>query len=705
MNYFFLLRSLFRSIGGGRFEALYEEILPLLEMMLEVLNNLLLAARKPHYLMRALVVALRAGSDLVGRGLRTLELRVDNLTAECLDPIMAPMIDELMTALWDHLRPNPYSHYHAHTIIRILGKLGGRNRDFLSGPPQLTFKPYADDEPSIDIKFIGSSKERAFPASLGVDVAISKLGEYPKSPQQKKADIFYKQQAFRLVSVGSRMYIGFSNLPDDFAHLVRLQANDCLEGNAGTGPDVVLLADREKSIAKKDIQEDTLKKLLMASIPASTLPDLASCYEEEWFIKAGGGLGIHILPTKLDLGDHWMVTRLVDFIRALFYVIKDMPLDLPANTRVQGLETVKILLRRCNRDIPKEDLHSHSSRLFDLCGFLIFELAHMNKHVREAAQTPFAVIADVIGVQVHQLLSPVKERLLQSIYNKPLRALPFPTHIGYIEAIAYCIPLEKDFIEFNKPLSRLLMESLALADAADEVLTTKPRLNEFNGSQHIQSKSRIIAVFFQSLYSHSAEVIEAANTGLGAVLKITNKLPNELLQNGLRPILMNLQDPKKLSVQGLNGLARLLALLTNYFKVEIGERLLDHIRAIADKSVHQKSSFALIEQNPQMKVVLATLNIFHLLPATPNAAPSAETFMQDLVDRVLELEEALRRTHNSPFRVPLLKYRNRYDKAACTFFSLRLSDMKYGRLFALLNTRPSSMVDRTYLRRFFSACR
>ena len=31
MNYFLLLRSLFRSIGGGKFEHLYKQILPLLE--------------------------------------------------------------------------------------------------------------------------------------------------------------------------------------------------------------------------------------------------------------------------------------------------------------------------------------------------------------------------------------------------------------------------------------------------------------------------------------------------------------------------------------------------------------------------------------------------------------------------------------------------------------------------------------------------
>ncbi|KAI4255023.1 MAG: hypothetical protein LQ352_002768 [Teloschistes flavicans] len=842
MNYFYLLRSLFRSIGGGRFEALYKDILPLLEMMLEVLNNLLNAARRPQerdlyvelcltvparlsnllphlsYLMRPLVVALRAGSDLVGQGLRTLELCVDNLTAEYLDPIMAPVIDELMTALWDHLRPNPYSHYHAHTTMRILGKLGGRNRKFLNGPPQLTFKPYADDECSIDIRFIGSTRERAFPANIGIDVAIAKLSDTPKTQAQKNADPYYKQQAFRLIAAQLKMYIGFSNLPEDFARLVRLQANDFLEGKLDAGPDVLQLPDREKSLAKRDSQEATLKKLLMACILASTLPDLAStasslttdscchviilevgralaqakqaskgfdvkagegllhldsriladviaealssdsptvrevaeacirtahdaaatilgspdhvhnlpfflhlakvfchkCYEEEWFIKAGGGMGIHLLATRIDLGDSWMIGRQIEFIRALFYVIKDMPLDLPANTRVQAQKTIEILLRRCNKGASKEDLGNEKSKLINLCGFLVFELAHLNRHVREAAQKAFAIIADVIGVQVHELLSPVKDRLLPPIYAKPLRALPFPTQIGYIEAIAYCIPVEKDFIQFNEPFNRLLLESLALAEAADEVLAPKPNeyrtaqsivelrvscikllslavgLNEFNTQPQVQTRGRIIAVFFQSLYSHSSEVIEAANTGLSSVIKVTNKLPRDLLQDGLRPILMNLQEPKKLSVQGLDGLARLLALLTSYFKVEIGERLLEHMKVIADKTVLEKSSFALIEQNPQMKIVIATLNIFHLLPATANAAASAETFMNDLVDRVLELEEALRRTHHSPFRMPLLKYLNRYDKAAWAFFFPRVSDLKYGRFFAQLLASPES---------------
>ena len=828
MNYFYLLRSLFRSIGGGRFELLYKEILPLLEMLLEVLNNLLMAARKPQerhlyvelcltvparlsnllphlsYLMRPLVVALRADSDLVGQGLRTLELCVDNLTADYLDPIMAPVIDELMGALWDHLRPTPYSHFHAHSTMRILGKLGGRNRKFLNGPPSLDFRDFADDVCSIDIKLTGSNKDRAFPASIGIDLAIAKLREVPKAPAAKKADAFYKLQSFKLISAQIKIYIGYESLPDDFARLIRSYANELAEGRYDVASNLMDRSDREKSIPKRDAQEKTLKKLIKACMFATTLPDLKNvastmlvdicrhftilelgraiaqgghvrklfdvksgegplcidsrllaeaiveclssdnpalrdaaeevvsyvydaalvifgiadkadklpffvhlakvfchnCHEEEWYTKAGGGLGIHLLLTKLDLGDTWVMERQVDFVRALIYIIKDMPQDLPAHTRIKAQETLEILLRRCNKNVQKSDLTSPPSRLFNLCGFLIFELSHMNKYVREASQKAFAVVADVIGAQTYELLDPVKDRLLQPIFNKPLRALPFAVQIGYIEAITFCLRLQHGIVEFNDPLNRLLMESLALADVEDEALAVKPNEHrtaeaivnlrvscirllstaiafpEFAGQPQNQTRSRIISVFFKSLYSKSPEVIDAANAGLKGVLSQTNKLPKDLLQNGLRPILMNLQDPRKLSVPGLDGLARLLNLLTNYFKVEIGDRLISHMETISEGSALQKVSFTLIEQNPVMKIVTATLNIFHLLPS------SAISMMQKLITRVLDLEEKLRRTQYSPFREPLLKYLIRYPKETWDFFSSKLVDMTHGRFFA-----------------------
>ncbi|KAL4805091.1 hypothetical protein BDV18DRAFT_24971 [Aspergillus unguis] len=832
MNYFLLLRSLFRSIGGGRFELLYKEILPLLEMLLETFNNLLLAARKPQerdlyveltltvparlshllphlsYLMRPIVVALRAESDLVGQGLRTLELCVDNLTADYLDPIMAPIMDELMTALFDHLRPHPYNHFHAHTTMRILGKLGGRNRKFMSHPPDLTFEQYADDAPSFDMKLIGPSEKRPFPIGIGLDLAVAKLMEVSKH----SSDAYYKQQAFHLISSQLKLYIGYESIPDDMASLLRLHANDLFESKTSAMADILEKSERSSSIPKKLAQEGTLKKLLKASILATTLPGLEqnattfvadvckhfamvevgrslaqarhtrkqfdvscgegsvyldsrvfaeavveslssdsagvrdaakvalqvlkdaaatifgspervsklpffqhlgrvfchSCHSEEWFTKAGGSRGIHLYATELDLGDSWLFEKQAEFVRALTYVIKDTPADLPASTRSRAQDTLDLILRRCCKNMKKDDLNNDKSRLYSLCGFFVYELSHMNKHVREASRRSFSTIAEVLQCEVHELIFPVKDRLLQSIFNKPLRALPFPTQIGFIDAITFCLSLRNDIVTFNEPLNRLMLESLALADADDDNLASKP--NEFKNAEMIvnlrvaclrllsmamtfpefanvsqnTSRARIISVFFKSLYLRSTAVIDAANAGLKDVLTQTNKLPKDLLQNGLRPILMNLQDPKRLTVPGLDGLARLLTLLTNYFKVEIGARLLDHMKVIADDSVLQKVSFGSVEQSPQMKIVAAIFHIFHLLPS------AASSFMEHLVVKVLDLEDKLRRTSSSPFRKPMVKYLNRYVKETLAFFYPRFKDERYGRFFGQMLADPES---------------
>lgn len=179
-HYLALLRSLFRAIGGGggRFEILYKEVLPLLPEMLESLNAQLLASEGhtrdvivelcltvplrlthllPHltYLMQPLALALRGGHELVAQGLRTLELCIDNLTPDFLDPTLSTVLRELMEALHSHLKPQPASHHLAHVIIRILGKLGGRNRRLLTLEPNLKFRDRSETA-KVPISFSGS---------------------------------------------------------------------------------------------------------------------------------------------------------------------------------------------------------------------------------------------------------------------------------------------------------------------------------------------------------------------------------------------------------------------------------------------------------------------------------------------------------------------------------------------------------------------
>lgn len=830
MNYFLLLRSLFRSIGGGRFEQLYKEILPLLETLLEVLNTLLNSARKaqerdlyvelcltvparlsnllPHlnYLMKPLVVALRAGQELVNQGLRTLELCVDNLTADYLDPIISPVIEDLMAALWDHLKPLPYNHVHSHTTMRILGKLGGRNRRFLTGPPSLSYKLYADDECSVNIKLHGAPGERAFPVLCSVDLAVEKIFDtkLPKTPQEKMTNLFYKQQSLRLLSSALKLFVGYDPLPDDFAQLIRLQANDLAEGSSGVAASTIVPSDRQKPVFKKHDQEAMLRKLLKSVIHAVAIPELVEdastlvfdvcrhftilelgrattemrqrkqqfvvhggegpmhldsrtlpealaeclssdsqavrdlvkqamkviydtavtvfgsaenvhklpiffsmaktfchcCYEEEWYPKSGGCLGIRALTEDLELGEVWMVDRQHDFVRALLYVIKDMPPDLPASTRECAQSTLDLVLRKCNRNVSKGEITRYHSRSFNLCALLICELSNPNKHVRETAQRSFATLSSILDMEIHTLMTPVKDRLLTPIFNKPLRALPFASQIGYIDAIIFCLSLQPSFLEFNEEMNRLMLEALALADADDDALsnnrvpehrTTESVLTlrvvcikllstaitypDFASPDKTQTRGRIISVFFKSLYSKSPEVIDAANSGLKGVLAQTNKLPKDLLQNGLRPILMNLSDPKRLNVAGLEGLARLLELLTNYFKVEIGSRLLDHLKNLADPVILQQTSFKLLEQNQNIRVIASILNIFHLLP------PAAVQFLGEMFKIVIDLEEILRRTQHSPFRAPLLKFVNRYPSETWAFIKHHLTDMRFGRIF------------------------
>jgi transformation/transcription domain-associated protein len=168
-HYFHLLRALFRAIGGGggRFELLYKEVLPLLPEMLVSLNRQLIASEGPTrdlivelcltvplrlthllphltYLMQPLALALKGSPELVSQGLRTLELCIDNLTPDFLDPTLNTVLRELMEALHGHLKPLPANHHVAHTTIRILGKLGGRNRRLLAKEPALQFQHHSE---------------------------------------------------------------------------------------------------------------------------------------------------------------------------------------------------------------------------------------------------------------------------------------------------------------------------------------------------------------------------------------------------------------------------------------------------------------------------------------------------------------------------------------------------------------------------------
>ena len=133
-----------------------------------------------------------------------------------------------------------------------------------------------------------------------------------------------------------------------------------------------------------------------------------------------------------------------------------------------------------------------------------------------------------------------------------------------------------------------------------------------------------------------------------------NRLPREHLQAGLRPVLMNLADPAKLTVASLEGLARLLGLLTNYFKVEIATKLIDHFKALSGDDTLREAAYGPIADNETISKLVRLLHIFPLLP------PAANTYLEQVVALVVETERKIHAASPTPFTPPLSAYLDRF---------------------------------------------
>ncbi|CEP01214.1 hypothetical protein PBRA_001820 [Plasmodiophora brassicae] len=153
-TYLMLLKNLFRGIGGGMFERLYKEFLPVMPELLAGLLAIMRSTRSAEVrnlsielaltvparlssllpfipsLMETVACALEANSDTaIKLGLRTLEFWIDNLDLDFLYPIIEKFLRRIMLGLCALLRPSPSPF--GPTALHVLGALSGRNRRFL----------------------------------------------------------------------------------------------------------------------------------------------------------------------------------------------------------------------------------------------------------------------------------------------------------------------------------------------------------------------------------------------------------------------------------------------------------------------------------------------------------------------------------------------------------------------------------------------
>ncbi|KIO23014.1 hypothetical protein M407DRAFT_215646, partial [Tulasnella calospora MUT 4182] len=550
MSYYLLIRALFRSISGGKFDRVYNEILPLLQELLENLNRLIAQAegnirdllvelcltvpvRLTHllpflqHLMRPLVLALKGSPEMAAQGLRTLELCIDNLTQDFLEPCFAPVRRDLMGALYDLLRPLPANHLLSHACIRILGKLGGRNRRLQYNHPVLDYHPAAE-EASILLSF----DSRAEHINLAPMTTLATKSIRNSNATYRKAafdvlkhatSVFLQDGAqgreresvfttaidglFNAIHIADLKEQSIQYIRDLSKHIFMAELLNREPGPASSrrypmSPLATTFVEwLPKSLAWNDkdelkTAEGVVRSLIedLAAIgkddvamdggsaprePSGILHNLASafvgmCHNESWRKKMAGCKGITIMVSTESLPPKMTLEREFDFVRALISMLKDMPVDPPRDVDEVTDALMDVIKKSDTAPAGEDGVPLHRARMPFLTGILHMELASANAIVRSATQQCIALLSELSGKTPTELLSTHRDRLLLPIYTKPLRALSFATQIGHIDAVTYCLSLNPPLPEPNDELLRLLSEALALADAEDQNLLGRP---------------------------------------------------------------------------------------------------------------------------------------------------------------------------------------------------------------------------------------
>ncbi|XP_008795100.2 transformation/transcription domain-associated protein-like [Phoenix dactylifera] len=424
------------------------------------------------------------------------------------------------------------------------------------------------------------------------------------------------------------------------------------------------------------------------------------CYGSTWQAQIGGVMGLGALVGKVSV--ETLCIFQVRIVRSLIYVLKRLPMR--ANKEQEETSQVLSQVLRVVNNVDEANNEARRNSFQGVVEFLAVELFNPNASiiVRKNVQSCLALLASRTGSEVSELLEPFYQPMFQPLIMRPLRSKNVEQQVGTVTALNFCLALRPPLLKLTPELVNFLQEALQIAEADETVWVTKlmiPKVvTSFNKLRTVciellctamawadlktpnyaELRAKIIAMFFKSLTCRTPEIVAVAKEGLRQVIQ-QQRMPKDLLQSSLRPILVNLAHPKSLTMPLLQGLARLLELLSNWFNVTLGVKLLDHLKKWLEPEKLVQSSKAW-KSGDEPKVAAAMIELFHLLP------PAAGKFLDELVTIIIDLEGALPQGQfyseiNSPYRLPLTKFLNRYATDAVDYFLARLGHPKYFRRF------------------------
>ena len=511
---------------------------------------------------------------------------------------------------------------------------------------------------------------------------------------------------------------------------------DTSQRSSGAGGDII-------GSQKNDGESLSPKSSLFARVLAPLIDKFCHrCHGRTWNSRWAGTHGLNALltltPPELlsSTVSRPLVVRCFTALLSVGRVTTDFSND---NT----LDLVSALLQKVIRilfkpqdnlaEAGKRDSSSQSIFANNAYKMLALDLSSASANARRTAQACFRTIAARQGRHVCDILLEVKDEILKPLRERPIRQHKVGVQIGYFGAINFCMDLGQQDIcneMFSTPFKEgLLVDSMHIVDASNfdpsqdaddgfraryhdtkyldgktsgELVVLRRAVVDFlcnvsvrcsvvlQDNKHERIFRLMISCFFRSLQSRDEEMVQSAKKGLKHAISKHPK-PKDLLQNNLRPVLGNLGDYKKLTLQYLQGLNRVLELFSHWFNVNLGEKLLEHLQhwTEPEKLPPLKKMMA----GSESKVAAAILDLFHLLPT------AASKFMDQIVHMVLKLEAVIALAapgaahlglknamgaSTSPYRTPLLKFANHHASVASRYFLSKLDDDRIRQLFFVM---------------------
>ena len=417
---------------------------------------------------------------------------------------------------------------------------------------------------------------------------------------------------------------------------------------------------------------------------------LHCCHVHTWGPQLGGVSAIAALLPRLPRA--FLRTHAAASTRALLAVLRSLPEHAVADA-TDCASALSALVSICAPagTSPQDDA------VAAIVQVVAAELTSLSASTasRRASSDIFSALSTNAGSSVADLFAPYLSPLLLPLTTRPLTSRPLRAAAEAAAALSYAVAQRPPLLPLSEPLLALISEAVEVAESDEATALNVPyraasdlaRLRcrclslcsaaltspEFQEG-YPELRARIIALFFRSLTaSVGGELVDIARDGLQVVVT-QSRLPKELLQASLRPILVHLSSHKNLTRPLLAGLRRLLELLSSWFNQTLGDKLLEHLRqwTLPDAflAAGQKSSW---RPTDEIHIAAALFELFHLLPIT------ASRFLEPLVSLSLKLEANIPPNLApselvSPYRPPLLMFLNRHAVDSAHWFLSRLDD-------------------------------